>query len=210
MSANMAASGSNDGDSPDLSKLEEKLRDSLRRKPGARLAGETFDSANHAAVCMILRPSDSKGSAELLLMKRAVTERDPWSGQMAFPGGRSRPNESIVETVRREVLEETKINVMDSELLGPLDEIVPGNLSIRVTPFVTLKPKSIDAVISRSEMVDHFWIPLSYFVNKENSSIYTFSRNEINFQVPAFVYQGKHVIWGMTRRIIEDFIARIQ
>ncbi|MFI5422275.1 MAG: NUDIX domain-containing protein, partial [Nitrososphaerales archaeon] len=52
-----------------------------------------------AAVCAILKEGTKASGPELLLVKRAVSTRDPWSGQMAFPGGRSRPNESLQETV---------------------------------------------------------------------------------------------------------------
>ena len=115
-----------------------------------------------------------------------------------------------MNTVSREVLEETKISLEERELLGPLDEVVPGNLSIKVTPFAAVKPKSVDAVIDGMEIVDHFWIPVSYFTDTQNSSVYRFARNENNFDVPAFIYLGKHVIWGMTLRMIENFIARIR
>jgi 8-oxo-dGTP pyrophosphatase MutT (NUDIX family) len=206
----MTSTGENQSQSSSPSKLEERLRESLEANPGIRLNGEKNDLLPCAAVCMILKQGTSDDEVEMLLLRRTVAERDPWSGQMAFPGGRSRLGESITETVRREVREETNIGLESRELLGPMDEVRPGNLSIKVTPFIAFKHEPVDAVFDGIEIVQHFWIPVSYFMDETNSSIYSFTRNENNFNVPAFVYLGKNVIWGMTLRIIEEFIARIR
>jgi 8-oxo-dGTP pyrophosphatase MutT (NUDIX family) len=44
------------------------------------------DDAAHAAVAMLLTETDDV--LRILLVKRATLEADPWSGHMAFPGGR--------------------------------------------------------------------------------------------------------------------------
>src|SRR5687767_9515898 len=41
--------------------------------------------SSRAAVALILR--DGKAGIELLFIRRAEHPQDPWSGQMAFPGG---------------------------------------------------------------------------------------------------------------------------
>ena len=50
---------------------------------------------------------------EILLMQRAVHESDPWSGDVAFPGGKCDDGESLQDAVFREVLEEVGINLSD-------------------------------------------------------------------------------------------------
>ena len=55
------------------------------------LAGYTHeavpvDERSAAAVAMIFREGGEE--LELLLIQRSVDERDPWSGNLAFPGGR--------------------------------------------------------------------------------------------------------------------------
>ena len=58
-----------------------------------------------AAVAAVLRFGE-KGP-EVLFIERAVKEGDPWSGQMAFPGGRTElKDKSSLDTARRETLEE--------------------------------------------------------------------------------------------------------
>ena len=58
-----------------------------------------------AAVAIILRDNDQ--GTEVLLMQRAKHERDPWSGQMSFPGGKIDPEDvNSKATAVREAHEE--------------------------------------------------------------------------------------------------------
>ncbi|MFI5420450.1 MAG: hypothetical protein ACHQ1H_05740, partial [Nitrososphaerales archaeon] len=59
------------------------------------------------------------------------------------------------------------------------------------------------------EIVEHFWIPLSFFMNANNSSQYEFTRDGRTFKVPSFAYLGKNIVWGMTLGIIRNLIARM-
>ena len=54
-----------------------------------------------AAVAAILRQAPS--GLEVLFIKRAERDGDPWSGHMAFPGGRREPHDSdLYSTALRE------------------------------------------------------------------------------------------------------------
>ncbi|MFL5552493.1 MAG: NUDIX domain-containing protein, partial [Gemmatimonadaceae bacterium] len=58
--------------------------------------------ARKAAVALIFRVGE-EGSVELLFIKRAEYPGDPWSGQIAFPGGREESGDgSLAETAIRE------------------------------------------------------------------------------------------------------------
>ena len=59
------------------------------------------DNRNHAAVSMILKAGSS--SPEVLFIIRAKHDRDPWSGNIAFPGGRlNQKSESPQQAAERE------------------------------------------------------------------------------------------------------------
>jgi 8-oxo-dGTP pyrophosphatase MutT (NUDIX family) len=62
---------------------------------------------------------------ELLFIRRAEHEADPWSGQMGFPGGRAEAGDTdLKQTAIRETLEEIGIDLArDGAFLGPLDEV---------------------------------------------------------------------------------------
>ena len=87
---------------------------------------ETDGSPRRAAVALVFR-APAGGDTELLVIRRAEREGDPWSGQMGLPGGGQAPNErSLEDTAIRETLEETGVDIhADGHVLGALDENRP-------------------------------------------------------------------------------------
>lgn len=158
---------------------------------------------------LVLRPQE-RGSPHVLLLKRQTVEGDPWSGQISLPGGRSRVGETLLQTARREVVEETGIDIEGCELVGAMDAVYPGNFSIKVKPFVVIAPRDIEVKIDNDEFVDYFWVELSYFSEKKNSTTYTFSRQGRTIEAPSFLVLGKYVVWGMTLRIIENLLSELK
>src|SRR5689334_17901368 len=81
------------------------LTESLAARPGlddVPRAGER--PPRRAAVALVLRVVS--GRLELLFVKRAEYAGDPWSGQVAFPGGRQEPvDETLWDTAVRETRE---------------------------------------------------------------------------------------------------------
>src|SRR4051794_37638584 len=78
-----------------------------------------------ATVALLLRECDRRG-LELLVIRRAENEYDPWSGHMALPGGGYEPGDSSVYgTARRETLEEIGIDLDEGQFLGRLDDVGP-------------------------------------------------------------------------------------
>ena len=63
--------------------MEAALRRRLARGPSA--PGLHVGGVPRAAVAIVLRQGDP--GLEFLLIKRAEREGDPWSGQVALPGG---------------------------------------------------------------------------------------------------------------------------
>jgi 8-oxo-dGTP pyrophosphatase MutT (NUDIX family) len=149
------------------------------------------------------------GSPEVLLLQRQTVESDPWSGQISFPGGRSKAGETSFQTAKREAIEEAGVDLDRCEIVGKMDDVFPGNLSIRVTPFVIIAPEATVVEIDHREIVDYFWISLDFFSSEKNSTVYTFSRLGKTIQTPSFVILGKHVVWGMTLRIILNLLSEL-
>ncbi len=79
--------------------------------------------ASRAAVALILR--DGEAGIELLFIRRAEHPQDPWSGQMAFPGGRAETGDAdLLATAVRETAEEIGLDLAHAaEPLGALDEV---------------------------------------------------------------------------------------
>lgn len=160
-----------------------------------------------AAVAVILRESHDN-EVELLFIERAAREGDPWSGQIAFPGGRfDRTDESLEDTAVRETREEVGLELhRDGTVIGPLDEVRPRLVvlpPVIVRPFVAMV--SVDAVPGVSdEVASHFWAPLDAILDPaamRDTEI--LARGERTTR-PAIQYEGR-VIWGMTEYILRSF-----
>ena len=88
-----------------------------------------------AAVALVLR---AREPLELLLIKRATSERDPWSGHMALPGGRHEESDpDLAATAVREALEEIGLPLhRHAKPLGRLDDVRTHTGDMIVRPYV--------------------------------------------------------------------------
>jgi 8-oxo-dGTP pyrophosphatase MutT (NUDIX family) len=171
----------------------ESLKGRLRRE---NLVSD--ESRPVAAVAIIINPNDRGGS--ILLIERTEREGDPWSGQMAFPGGhKASKDHDFLATAIREAREEVGIDLREHELLGQLPLVHARTRRIQVAPYV-FQVKTGIAVQSNDEVAESFWIPLST-LGRIRVSRTEVSVEEGNLNVEAYVYLG-HVIWGLTFRII--------
>src|SRR5258706_14503516 len=81
-------------------------------------------AARPAAVALVLL--DGPQGLEIALIKRAERGDDPWSGQIALPGGRYDAGDSDLEaTAVRETRGETGGGLADAERVGALDDLHP-------------------------------------------------------------------------------------
>lgn len=158
-------------------------------------------------MALLVRPAAA--DLELLVIKRATRAGDPWSGHMAFPGGRqSVDDHSARETAERETYEEVGIDLSRvGRLLGRLDQVWPqsGAPAIVISPFVYSVPTSPDLDLNY-EVAAAFWIALQELSAPGAATEYLHalaSGEELRF--PAIAYES-HVIWGLTHRIMTDFL----
>lgn len=185
-----------------------KLKASLSSHPGLTAPNE--GNPARAAVALTLRDSDH--GAELLLIRRAEREGDPWSGQVALPGGRHSPGDaSLLDTALRETLEETGLDIRQhGEILGQLDELRPRTATlppIIVTPVVTVVQHAPVLVLS-DEVAEAFWVPWTTLRDPSLDRESEVRVRGATWRVPSLVI-GDHVVWGMTERILRGLFARV-
>ena len=164
-----------------------------------------------AAVALIFR-AGAEGEPELLFIKRAEYPSDPWSGQVAFPGGRREEQDaSLEETAIRETMEETGIDVaVGGRILGALDEIQPQSVrlpALVVRPFVAVvnEPPSLTLT---SEVAAAFWLPLRSLRELDSWRDTEVTGRGLKMVRRAFHHEG-HVIWGITERIIAQLLSLV-
>lgn len=157
---------------------------------------EKYDA--NAAVSLILKPKLE--DYEILFVKRVERISDPWSGQIAFPGGKRDPEDrNLKDTVIREVFEETSIKLMEINFLG-VSKIISSKpkRNLRILPFIVFLEESPVIDLNKKELDKFFWV--SYKKIESNRGIVNFgSRN-----VPAYIL-GDDIVWGVTYKILRDF-----
>jgi 8-oxo-dGTP pyrophosphatase MutT (NUDIX family) len=160
------------------------------------------------AAVAIVAYEPAGGRPELLFIERAVREGDPWSGQMAFPGGRwSASDAHLAETAARETLEEVGVKL--AAPLGRLDDFEGSRAatprSIVVAPYVFAVPERPPLVLSH-EVASTVWVPLDWILSPDSAVLYAFRREAYGGTFPAVRYD-RYTIWGMTYRILASFVG---
>jgi 8-oxo-dGTP pyrophosphatase MutT (NUDIX family) len=158
-----------------------------------------------AAVALILHEPPG-AHPEVLLIERAVREGDPWSGQMAFPGGRRDAEDpDLVATAVRETFEEVRIDL--GKPIGRLDDVQGArgtnrqNLLVAAFVFelghrVTPRPgPEVQAAV---------WVPVPHLLDRRFAVTYSFERGSHTGTFPAVRYEG-YTVWGLTYRILGHF-----
>ncbi len=155
------------------------------------------DDSAHAAVAMLLTETDD--TPKVLLVKRARREADPWSGHMAFPGGRRGHGDlDLMATACRETREETGIDLTQCTAIGPLDALhsaVRPDLCIQPFAFTCTEPPEVTL---NEELMAHYWVPLEELDR---------SRGKTRIgprEFPAYLVEGE-AVWGLTYRMLEKF-----
>jgi 8-oxo-dGTP pyrophosphatase MutT (NUDIX family) len=161
---------------------------------------------SHAAV---LVPLFKKGGNCHLLFTKRSEEVKYHKGEISFPGGVVDEEDSeLISTALREAFEEIGLKENDVQIIGVLDDIVTITEFI-VTPIIGLFPFPYPFKVSEAEIAELIEVPLSFLLDEECFSereILRGGRNEV-----VFAYQyGKHIIWGATARILQQFLDLIK
>jgi 8-oxo-dGTP pyrophosphatase MutT (NUDIX family) len=168
-----------------------------------------------AAVAAILRELPGAKGAELFFIRRAEHPDDPWSGHIAFPGGRRDPEDaSLLATAIRETREEVGIELAAENMLARLPDIPAFSRSRRgnlvVTPFV-FAIRSDVAVVPNDEVGATLWVPMSTLARGEGKSSFKLEYEGQSYDLPCIhLDPGQHRLWGMTYRMLETLLDAVR
>jgi 8-oxo-dGTP pyrophosphatase MutT (NUDIX family) len=162
----------------------------------------------YAAVAIVLR--DGPRGIESLLIQRAQLEGDPWSGHMAFPGGRHDPTDpDLLWTAIRETREEVGLDLeTGAAYLGRLDlvpAIAKGRLvGLTIAPFV-FQLSGDPPLVPNHEVMAALWAPLSDLASGAHATVVRFTMKEQELELPAWDIEGR-VVWGLTYRMLQALL----
>lgn len=166
------------------------------------------DRTRKAAVSAILR--DAGSDLEVLLIRRATRDGDPWSGHMALPGGYSAPADpDLLRTATREAREEVGLDLERSaEYMGRLDDLEPARrFDVSVRPFVFAITTAVTLELS-GEVQEALWVPLLPLYSGARRASFEFSHEGQTLNLPAWDIEGR-VVWGLTYRVLELLLERL-
>lgn len=170
---------------------------------------DEVEAHRKAAVAAILR--DAGNDVKVLLIHRAEHPHDPWSGHMAFPGGRVEPSDSTpLAAAVRETREEVGLDLQrDARLLGRLSDAVTfrraADVPAAIVPFV-FELLGEPRLAINHEVQEAVWVPWAFLADERNRSVFLWRRRGIPIPMPCYRL-GDRVIWGLTLGMLSELLA---
>lgn len=189
----------------------EHIEARLRAAPPAE--GESFFGAR-AGVAVVLREPARGRDVDLLLIRRAAREGDPWSGHMAFPGGGQDEGDVDIEaTARRETLEEIGLDLAAAaRRIGRLPDArtlrAPRLLTITPIVYALAAPEPPPLRLS-DEVAATFWVPLGALASGAHDGTHVWRLGGVPLRMPCWTWE-ECVIWGLTYRMIGTLLERLR
>ena len=187
----------------------ERLQQLFSQKPANDLSLTIFD---YACVSLIIKSSVT--GLDLAFIRRAHNPQDPWSGQIAFPGGRrEKEDRNDIATALRETREEVGWQLLETDFLGYLSDVQARNRSgilnffLRPLVFYIKEEQIIDGIDSK-EVDEVFWISKEYLEDpKHKTSINVPSRG---FDLPGIQFPKGDTLWGLTYMVTQEILNKLE
>jgi 8-oxo-dGTP pyrophosphatase MutT (NUDIX family) len=179
----------------------ERLRAALAARRPVRI--ERPEARGAAVAILVTAGADPA----ILFVERKVREGDPWSGQMALPGGFAAPADaSLPATAERETAEETGVTVPGTgAFLGILDDVSPRTPYLPplvVTPCLYVVPERLEATPG-PEVESAVWLPVAQLYDPGSRKPYRLQFRGVNREFESIVI-GRYTIWGLTERVLRQ------
>ena len=168
--------------------------------------------SGRAAVAIMVR--EGQEATELLMIRRATREGDPWSGHMGFPGGRRDPEDrSNFYCALRETEEELGVDL--SRWGAPLGELSDVNTGWRkdrpemlVTPFI-FSVSELPELTPNDEVDDVVWVPLHFLMDEGNREPLEWEWKGQKMQTDSYLYDC-YRIWGLSLMMIDEMMGLLR
>ena len=177
-----------------------------RRLNGYRPHLASGDRAR-AAVAMVLHQREE--AVHLLFIERSQRDDDPWSGHVAFPGGRVEPGDGNARmAAERETREEVGLDLGKAEYLGRLDDVTGATLPILVSGFV-YNVETRDQLHPNHEVKAAFWVQLNVLADagRHRERSFRIDNAERHFSTIDLPGSRQRVLWGISYRLVSQLLA---
>ncbi len=132
-------------------------------------------------------------------------------GQIAFPGGKSEPDDKdLMETALRETEEEIGVQPENIEVIGRLSDLYIPPSNFMVSPFIGFTTEVPQFNIDPHEVDGIITISVDDLFNEEHIQDVSIPHRKYgNLEVPAFVIRN-HIIWGATAMMLAEFRSVVE
>ncbi len=182
--------------------LQDRIRGSL-----AALKAKKIDAA-YTREAAVLMPIFERDKEPYFLLTLRTNEVLTHKGQISFPGGMRHDGETLQATALRETYEEVGIETNKIEVLGQFHEYL-SNTGYCVTPFAGYVQEPNSAVPQAREVAEILHVPVRIFLDPKRLRVEQRLRMGKMMDVHFYSY-GQHEIWGLTARIIKDFLEQVR
>ncbi len=165
-----------------------------------------------SAVAMILQIRE--GELNILMIKRADRKGDPWSGHMAFPGGRmDREDRNGFAAAVRETEEEVGLSLgPEDRCLGRLSDLNArphkGAFGMAVSPFVFHLEREV-TFTPNYEVAEVVWVPLEFLLDTDNREQMVWERTGVKIPLPCYFFEGRR-IWGLSLAMLDELMDLVE
>ena len=190
------------------------LRATFTGRVGAPSFVEGSEDTRPSAVLACFWERDD-GATEVLLTRRAGHLRHH-RGEVAFPGGRCEPGESLIDTALREAKEEVGLDPSTVEVLGELDHLMTVTSRSFIVPFVAVLPARPGGLVPNPAEVDAIlYVPVAELLLDEvyREELWTWTTPPAwadNGQVerPIFFFElVGDTVWGATGAMLRQLLG---
>ncbi len=164
----------------------------------------SFPNARHSAVLIALAPGPD--GPEVLLTRRSWHMRSH-RGEISFPGGRTDPGETPVQTALREAHEEVGLTPGAVEVRGELEHLNTVVSRSYIVPKVATVAEPVPLEARTMEVDRVLWVPLRELTRPDTY------RSEVWGVGPTdrtlhFFELDDETVWGATAHMLVDLLTR--
>ncbi len=163
-------------------------------------------SCREGAVLVVLYPRMEETT---LVLTRRPDFLPDHPGQISLPGGRRDRGEELIDTARRECLEELGIAPSSLEILGTLSPLYVTVSNYCVYPFVGALARRPSFFANPQEVSELIEVPLHRLSSPSTRQTASRLLRGRQVSVPFFSLYG-HQVWGATAMILAEFLALLE
>lgn len=160
----------------------------------------------------VLVPFLREGDVWHVLFTRRTASLPEHSGQVAFPGGRSDPDDVTPEqTALREAQEEINLDGSQVQVLGKLKELRTIT-NYCITPVVGVIPWPYEFKLATDEVSRVFTIPLLWLADPANHYVQSRELPPPYSPVPVIYFKkyDNELLWGVSAQITLDLLEALE